>query len=88
MSETVTPAPTMADWWQTTSTPRSRSTQLSASRTSSRWTGLVGHRALAVGLRDERVDGDHLVAGLVEQVADRGADEAGRAGEQDLHGSS
>ena len=34
---TCTPAPTIAAWWQTTSTPRSRSTQAAASRTSSCW---------------------------------------------------
>ena len=62
----------MADWWQTTSTPRSRSTQRVGLTDVEPVDGLVGHGALAVGLRDERVDGDHLVAGLVEQVADRG----------------
>ena len=40
----------------------------------------------AVGHRQHEVDPDHLVAVLLEHLADGGADEAGRAGEQDPHG--
>ena len=40
----------------------------------------------AVGLGDEGVDADDLVAALPQPPADRGADEPGAAGEQDPHG--
>ena len=40
----------------------------------------------AVRHRQHEVDPDHLVAVLLEHLADGGADEAGRAGEQDPHG--
>ena len=42
----------------------------------------------AVRHRQHQVDADHLVAVGVEKLADGGADEPGRAGEQDLHGMS
>ena len=44
-SATRTPSPTSAAWWQTTSTPRSRSTQAAASRTSSWWVPCGGSAA-------------------------------------------
>jgi hypothetical protein len=45
-------------------------------------------RADPVGHRQHQVDADHLVAVRLEQLADGGADEPGRAREQDPHGSS
>ena len=51
--------------------------------------GAVGEdRVLAVRLRQQQVDGDDLVAGLGQLAGDLGPDEAGRAGQQHLHGSS
>ena len=41
-----------------------------------------------MGLREQRVDAHDLVAGGVELAADGAADEPGRAGQQDPHGTS
>ena len=84
---TCTPAPTTAAWWQTASTPRSRSPHASASRTSSRCVP-AGGSPDAVRQRQHQVDPDDLVPVALERRADRGADEAGRPGEQDPHGIS
>ncbi len=47
--------------------------------------GAGGRAGGAVGLLEHQVDAHHLVAGGLEPVGDRTADEAGRAGQQDLH---
>ena len=46
------------------------------------------HRVRAVRLRQQQVDRDDLVTVRGELAGDLGADEPGRAGQQDLHGSS
>ena len=50
--------------------------------------GPVRRPGVAVGQRQHQVHPDHLVAVRLEDLADRGADEARRAGEQDPHGIS
>ena len=47
--------------------------------------GAGGRHGGAVGALEHQVDPDHLVARGLELLPDRGADEPGRAGQQDLH---
>ena len=48
-------------------------------------TVIEGRCRLAVRLRKHQVDPDHVVAGVDQDLGDRRADEAGRAGEKDPH---
>ncbi len=50
--------------------------------------GAVRGRRSAVGLREHQVHPDQVVSAGVELLGDRRADEAGRTGQQDLHGIS
>ena len=50
--------------------------------------GAVGGDGCAVGLGKHQVEPDHLVPVRLEDLADRGTDEAGRAGQQHPHGIS